>query len=279
MISARIELDSVNEYGNRLTTFILTFPKMFLAEFNTHRMVSRNSASSRAMPTSKILNGITYNPVLPLRYLANQPGMQGGDHLNEETQEQCEEIILEMRDACMRGVQKLHSLGLHKQSANRYLEPWMYTTIIASATEWSNFFALRNHPMAQPEFHELARQMEMLYNTSTPKLLKYGEWHTPLIREDDPPMQIEKQLQVSVGRCARVSYLTHDGRRDIEDDIRLFHRLADNFPMHSSPLEHVAESMTADHRSGNFVGWRQYRKYFSKENITKLMLKEMRENG
>ena len=48
---AEVLIDSVNPAGQRLTTFVLRFPRFVLSEFNTHRMFSRNASSSRAIPT------------------------------------------------------------------------------------------------------------------------------------------------------------------------------------------------------------------------------------
>lgn len=147
-------------------------------------------------------------------------------------------------------------------------------TGIISATEWANFFALRVHPDAQPEFQKLARQMLLVYTHHEPTPVGYGKWHLPLIFEDDLGLPIETLKKVSAGRCARVSYLTHDGKRDIEADVELADRLSGNKPGHMSPFEHVATPYLGNGRNyfcANFRDWVQMRSWdFPNENITDL---------
>ena len=136
---------------------------------------------------------------------------------------------------------RLLELGVHKQITNRLLEPFMWHTVICTATEWENFFNLRCHPMAQPEIRRIAEMMRQAYNESFPTPTVYGQWHLPLIDWDDHVDQniAEDDLPwVSAGRCARVSYLTHDGKRDPQADIDLAKRL--QVSGHMSPFEHVA---------------------------------------
>jgi hypothetical protein len=167
----------------------------------------------------------------------------------------------------------LWKLGLHKQIANRILEPWMWITVIISATEWSNFFALRDHPDAQPEIALLAAMMRSAYAASEPRRLRAGEWHLPLV--DDPEAQRIRSLcldprAVSAGRIARVSHLTHDGRRDFYEDVKLHDRLRGALPPHMSPFEHVAMALDTIEQSGNFYGFRQYRKEIPNECVREM---------
>jgi len=89
MISAKVVADSKNEYGNRVTTMVVTFPRIILAEFNTHRMFSRNSASSRAIPFEKMVKAVRENPFVPIAWMRDHKGMQGNEYLTdkEEIQE------------------------------------------------------------------------------------------------------------------------------------------------------------------------------------------------
>ena len=108
---------------------------------------------------------------------------------------------------------------------------------------------------------------------STPTLVGYGEWHMPYLRPEDwqgevtdYPEHCVKMRKVSAARCARVSYLTQDGVRDIEKDLELYERLTSAYPPHSSPLEHVATPWPSDHvHEGNFSGWVQLRHTIERE--------------
>ncbi|MGH9160975.1 MAG: hypothetical protein ACRD2X_13445, partial [Vicinamibacteraceae bacterium] len=137
------------------------------------------------------------------------------------------------------------------------LEPWMWITVVLSGTTYENFFALRCHPDAQPELRTLAEMMRDAYEQSTPQPVPAGGWHLPFMGDDDRALPPEAQRKIAVARCARVSYLTHFGQRDIEKDVDLYERLlADR---HMSPFEHVATARADAVPDGNFVGWKQYR--------------------
>lgn len=257
--SAKIIADSVSEYGDRLTTMEVTFPRMVLAEFNTHRMFSRNSASSRAIPIEKQLAKVMEDPFIPIYFGSNKPGMQAGEELHGLGRLAAVNEWFAARDDAVSHVKRLLEIGLHKQITNRILEPFMWHTVIVTATEWSNFFALRAHEDAQPEIRTIAENMKALYGISIPKELDEYDWHLPFIQDEERDGKFEFSLQarmISAARCARVSYLTHDGVRDLDADIKLYHRLVDGG--HLSPLEHVARPELGDW--GNFRGWKQLRK-------------------
>ena len=272
MYSAKIIADSVSRHGQRLTTMEVVFPRMVLAEFNTHRVFSRNSASSRAIPVEKQLRKIKEQPFVPEYWGANQSGMQAEAELAAEAKDAALDEWLAARDSAVAHVEKLLAIGLHKQLANRILEPFMWHTVIVTATEWSNYFALRANEMAQPEIRKVSELMQAAYETSTPKRLSDDEWHLPLIQEEEYNGVFEKSddaRKISAARCARVSYLTHDGKRDLAADIVLYDRLTSGG--HMSPLEHVARPLTEDELSegefrGNFRGWMQLRKLVPNED-------------
>lgn len=256
---AKVLLDSVSPNGVRLTTVEVTLHRFVLAEFNTHRALSRNSASSRAIPLRKQLERVLNDPAIPLSWPTEQSGMQGGEEITAH-----ESAIREWehaRDWAASSAQQLGALGVHKSIANRLIEPFMWHTIIATGTDqpeaWPNFFGLRCNPMAQPEIQAAAYVIQDAYNDSKPTLLQYGEWHTPLIQEDED-FDLETRKKVSAARCARVSYMTHEGVRDPEKDLELFRRLVSADPKHSSPLEHVASPIPS-FTLGNFYGWKQFR--------------------
>lgn len=261
MINAKIIEDSVNIFGNRLTTFELIYPRFILAELNTHRMFSRNSSSSRAIPIIKMIKDILSNPATPVYWGENKAGMQAGEELKGIKLKLAKLIwrIASYNNILYAYI--LYKLGLHKQISNRILEPWMYTRTIVSATEWDNFFELRCHPDAQPEIKELATLMRLEYNSSKPKLLRFGEWHLPYITaEERNTIPLKDCIKMSVARCARVSYLTHDGKTPNKNkDFELYERLVGSVPIHASPTEHQATPANGSFWKKNFKGWEQHR--------------------
>ena len=255
--AARVLLDSVSEAGIRLTTLEVTFPRFVLAEFNTHRQFSRNSASSRAIPTSKLIERVENDAVVPLVWGRNQKGMSASEVLAQEEQAEAQRAWLDARDCAVEQAQRLHHLEVHKQIVNRILEPFLWHTVIVTATEWQNFFELRCGSNAQPEIREAALRTREAMELSTPSLVRSGQWHTPLIQPDELTLDIETRKRVSVARCARVSYLTHEGKREIEKDLELYERLKRD--RHLSPFEHVATPTVDNSFHANFRGWLQMR--------------------
>jgi thymidylate synthase ThyX len=255
--SARVLLDSVSPAGVRLTTLEVTFPRFVLAEFNTHRMFSRNSASSRAVPTSKLLERVETDPVLPLEWGRNKAGMSADDLLSPEEESQARHVWLSARDGAVARARELVELKVHKQELNRVLEPFLWHTVIVTATEWENFFALRCAPTAQPEIRAAAVRMRDALAAGTPAPVALGAWHVPLVQHDERQLPLDLQKKISAARCARVSYLTHEGKREIEKDVALYERLRHD--RHLSPFEHVATPTPDTDFHANFRGWVQMR--------------------
>jgi hypothetical protein len=268
MINASIIADSVSPKGHRITTFILEYPRMVHAEFMTHRVFSRNAASSRAIPIKKMVSDVISNPASPIWWGVNQKGMAARQELTGLRKRLAQRVWFGARyPAC--GLALLFNvIGLHKQIANRVLEPWFNIRVIATATDLENFFALRCHPDAQPEIKELADKMLAKYRASLPIPLKEGEWHVPFARSalvTDSPDMIEQRR--AIARCARISYLTVDGKNSSEEtDLALCDKLFGSVPRHLSPAEHVARCTDDSVRYGNFIGWMQYRKTFADES-------------
>lgn len=287
MIKVEIICDSIASSGVRLTTFVLTYPRFIHAELMTHRVFSRNASSSRAIPVKKSIQMVMDDPVIPLAFTKNQKGMQGGEVLDVEAHEAAVKAWLEGRDRAVEVANKLADLEVHKQYANRVLEPYAHITVVLTATDFDNWFALRCHPMAQPEICVLATLMWEAYSLATPDDLEDGEWHLPFINESvmedtcavatisgitwDSESLRGTILKRSVARCARVSYLNHDGTQSsLAQDIELYGRLLGSAPLHASPAEHQAMACgDPDVRSGNFRGWIQYRKTLKNENVEK----------
>lgn len=256
--SARVLLDSISPAGVRLTTLEVTFPRFVLSELNTHRIFSRNSASSRAVPTSTLLERVERDPVLPLEWGRNKAGMSASELLAPKEEEEAKRIWLSARDAAVAHARRLLELKVHKQELNRVLEPYLWHTVIVTATEWENFFQLRCSPAAQPEIRAPAVRMRDALDASVPGEVAYGGWHLPLVQDDERSLSIELQKKISAARCARVSYLTHEGKREIEKDIDLHDRLKGD--RHLSPFEHVATPAPDAEFHANFRGWLQMRR-------------------
>jgi hypothetical protein len=209
---------------------------------------------------------INEHPVIPVRFGSEQKGMQTGGDV--EHPEKAEIVWIAARDDAVRHAQRLSDLGVHKSICNRLTEPFMWITVIMTATEWKNFFRLRCHPDTEVHFQKIAMMCRDAINVSKPVETTWGNWHMPFLSEEemkDVTLNIEQLKRVSVARCARVSYLTHAGKRDVNKDLELFQRLADGSGFgHYSPFEHVATP--CGRRSGPFVGWKQFRKEFPLEN-------------
>lgn len=264
-ISAKIVLDSVSSVtGDRITTFELVYHRNIHAELMTHRVFSRNAASSRAIPFTKMKEQCT---AMPIFYGKNKSGMQAGEELGVAEKFQSEVIIQQMRDAVLDSVETLVNLGNHKQTYNRYLEPFQMMKTIVTATSFDNWFWLRNHEAADPLIAELARCMYEARQQSVPQTLDAGEWHLPYVEcervdsvldyyieqlsdADDQSygvvypyyLSIEDALKVSAARCAAVSFRRTD--YGLEKSREVWERLVGDERKHSSALEHMAKVMT-----------------------------------
>jgi hypothetical protein len=273
MTSAKVVLDSWNGQ-TRLTTMEVTFWRPMLPEFNTHRAFSRNSASSRAIPLAKQIQRIRDNPAGPVFWGRNQPGMSAHEQVDFLYRDEFGETVKDRwnyaREDALHHAEQLADHNLHKALATRIIEPFMWHTVIVSFTDSDNFFELRRPPSgimdpsfpAQPEMQVVAIEMYNAMKNSDPVFLKEGEWHTPYIQPDED-LSLAERLRVSAGRCARVSYLTHDGIRDIKKDLELADKLVSS--KHMSPLEHQARSMADNKSYANFRGWLQFRGFIERE--------------
>jgi len=289
-IKVKVIEDSISSAGIRLTTLQVRFPRFVLPEFNTHRAFSRNFSSSRAIPVKKMIDMVRTEPAMPVHWGENQAGMQASNELDNFQKKRAGDAWCRAAQCAANFADKLMELGLHKQVANRVMEPFLMVDGIVTATEFENFFELRCHKDAQPEIQCLANEMRNQMERSKPNLLHFGEWHLPYVTQDernDAHFADKPELlrNISAARCCRVSYLKHDGTAaSIADDLALCERLAGTRPIHASPFEHQATPMPesqfsvvdfAEGRicdgvshidwdgvawSGNFAGWIQYRK-------------------
>lgn len=332
-ITAKIIADSISEQGVRLTTMQLRYPKFIHGEAKTHRALrvgdkayefleevgfmddpafSRNASSSRAIPVERMIRDVLEDPVIPLFWGRNQPGMQANEECDAMIPWECAETYHSGGDddgdeaigACFEPVDRVEAwlmarnnavdcarafarAGYHKQIVNRLLEPWAHINVVVTATDWANFFALRRHADAQPEMKVLADTMWFARDGSKPSLLRPGQWHLPYCDDVQGKYRTapnDDAIKVSVARCARVSYLTQDGKPpSIVEDLKLYARLIGATPLHASPAEHQA---TPDEwlpnynfgegcwhqpdQHGNLTGWLQLRKQLAGECVKEL---------
>lgn len=296
-ISAKTILRSRNAAdpsGNVLSCLLLRYPRCIHAEFMTHKMLVKNSASSRAIPVKKLIQSIKDDPFVPLHWGKNQKGMQAFDETDEKVfingkLRSRETAWLIARDHALIAAEAFDQAGYHKQIVNRLIEPWMHITVLASGMDmvgWSNFLGLRDHEAAEPHIQLLAKEVrKCLEDESTIQVLQPGEWHTPFVhtvREADSSLSFrdkteffellttKEAVNLSTARCASTSYKTVEGfDMDLPTAIRIHDQLVGSVPMHASPAEHVAQ---ADEKCANadswvapglhaaFSGFRQYRK-------------------
>lgn len=234
---------------------------------------SRSTASSRAIPIRKQIEKVKMRPFIPSWIGKSQAGMQANNELDDEGVASFKRNWLMAAGAMCNVTHVMEKIGVHKQIANRLLEPFGYVTTIITATDFANFFKLRCHKDAQPEFMALAFKMLAEYVASTPMRT---DLHIPFGDQMEPGLTEEDRIKVACARCARISYDTHDGIRDSKEDIALANKLV--AAGHMSPFEHVARANPAsDVYVGNFRGWIQYRKKIKGEclqsiNYEKLLL-------
>lgn len=265
MIKVEIIADSIGPDRSRITTMVWTYPRFIHAEVMTHRVFARNAASSRAIPIQKMLTHAKATPACPSEWGRNGKGMQAIGALDHVASEQAQVEWLAARDEIVRRVEEMEALGVHKQITNRMLEPWLHITTLVTATEWANFFNLRAHPDAQPEFQRLAFLALKRYLGSSPSVKREGEWHMPYAdRYMESGLAEAELLKIVTARAARVSYLTMAGDIVHAKDYELHDRLASDG--HWSPFEHAARATGDQEYHGCYRGWLPYRKLFTDEN-------------
>jgi len=283
----------------RITTALLTMPRVILAEFNTHCALNRNAQSSRARPVRLMIDDVINNPYVPV-FRANGKGMQGYE---EVPQDDPVSWWLELRDDAVKTANKMVEHNVHKQYVNRLLEPWMFTQVQATGTEWANFFAQRCHEAAEPAMHDMAHKLLENYLASTPQTAlkvvdpsgrELGSWHLPWVSQEEMDdnwgafaystvtrhlsaklgwSEIKAQNNypverwanhfwpdVSTGRSARISYKPFEAEKsDILEDIRLAVEMSSNNPGHWSPFTHPAKSLKGSAES--VMGYKGFQPY------------------
>lgn len=251
-IKVKILADSISSVSSkaRITSYELEYHRYIHAEFMTHRVFSKNAASSRAIPAAKLLQLVRDEPMLPIHLGMNQGGMSANQELPADVQIRILELWEELGGLIADKVEALAQLGLHKQVVNRPLEAMLPIKVVATGTEHLNFFELRDSQYAQPEFQVLARKMREARDASTPRELKPGEWHLPYITDHDRDWvakgtcsiewDVEQTLcWLSAARCARTTHaLGGMTTKSAEEEIAKGREL---FTLkHMSPFEHIA---------------------------------------
>jgi len=272
-------------HKKRITTLEITYPRFIHAEIMTHRDRARNAGSSRAIPWATMSERIQNHPVIPIKWGLEQKGMQTGDDIPPELAALAEYLWLMARTEAMQYADQIHNIGktygqfygdykyqdvrIHKSIPNRITEPWMWITVVMTATSWRNFFKQRVDSQAEIHMQEIAKLMLATVKNSDPV---EADMHLPYIQEDDwntpvplpgPSQSILAQMmKVSTARCARVSYVQHGQKtKSFLADLALGEKLETSG--HWSPFEHPA--VYTGERSGCYNGWQSYRKWFPAE--------------
>lgn len=267
-ISAEPVLASIHpETGARITTLKLTFPTFILAQFNTHRAFSRNTSSSRAIPFERLAATATF---VPEQWPSAGPGMKGGAPLEGDVARVVPTYWEHARMEALVVAKALISQGVHKEIANRLLQPFGWTTAIVTSTTWRNWLGQRTHPGAQEEHAELARAVHAALLLSR-ETAKARPMHAPLVSDEDFGALLDREhaldvgvsgdaerdaMMASAGRCRRISY----GREVVDDLDTDIARGRECLAMgHLSPLEHQALSWGPPVVSNFGGGWNQHR--------------------
>lgn len=265
-ITAKVIADSIADGCPRITTLQLRYPRFIHSEFMTHRVFSRNASSSRAIPVERLIQDVLDDTASPIYWGGNQSGMQAGDEITGTDLSWAQIDWKQAMENAVDMARRMHRAGLHKQHVNRILEPFQHINVLVTATDWDNFFALRDHPDAQPEIAGMARALRVAMAGSKPYNCTGGDEHMPYVSVDHQRMcmnegDTEKLRMVSAARCASVSYKTVDGKpMTVDKALEIYDKLLGD-PLHASPFEHIAKPCPDNDKSKtrNFTGWAQYR--------------------
>lgn len=259
----RVIAASISPWGDKIATIVARYPRFIHSEVMTHKDLSRNASSSRAIPFKKLLKLTRQNMAAPIHWGKNQPGMSASDEL-ENFSRFMAIFMWHMTGHIVLTLAWLMSFtGVHKQVINRMIEPWTYINVQLTATNWKRMLGLRLPNDAQPEFRELARAIQDALQSAYYMPLKEGEWHVPWITHEEwadmyngPHRSWDRLKQLSAARSARLSYTPiGDTRKNPEKDQVLANNLLQKF--HLSPFEHQATPRQGKH--ANLEGWSNYR--------------------
>ena len=197
--------DSLSPQGHRLITFKLTYPRIIHAELMTHRLFSRNAASSRAIPVRKMIESIKNNMFTPLAIQKSHKGMQGSDYFEGVELEQAKQLWIESAELAIQQAEKMGKFGISKQIVNRVVEPYQYYQVLVTATEWENFFELRC-----PKYHY---DLEDKYFKSKKDWLEYykktciGDVNSDFTLKEEDWFDINKsQAEIHIQKIAEMMW-------------------------------------------------------------------------
>ena len=277
IITATVIADSLSEEGVRLTTLELVYPRFIHSEFMTHKMFSKNAASSRAIPTKRLIKMIRDTPAVPASWRMNEPGMQGHTVASDLVAHAAQQIWMRALESAIDYAMQMDALGIHKQNVNRLMEPFVHMKTLMTGVYFDNFLGLRDHEAADPTIQPLAQAVKAARVASRPALLSRGDWHLPYISAQEfATIGLAQAQKVSVARAARTSYNNVDGTQSsLESDLALYERLVGTQPIHASPAEHQAtpdwkgahSQWMNPHRHANLASWQQLRKFLPGENL------------
>jgi len=254
-------LASVSENSPPIYTVRLRYWRALHGEIMTHRVFNRNARSSRAVPVAKMIAEVRDTPFVPWHWGKNQKGMQASEECSNHienflhTGNDNDQIILTREEGWVQAAnsaadhaQAYSNAGYHKQLCNRILEPFSFIDTLITATDWNNFFHLRDHADAEPHFGDLARIVKQAIDAVEPDFLGPDQWHLPYITNNDFKWAISKHgpaavavlRKISAARCARISYAPFDGNASYEAEIERYDMLVGSSAVHASPLEHQA---------------------------------------
>ena len=261
MIDCQVIADSIADGRYRITSVQVKYPRFILPQLNTHRVFSRSTASSRAVPTAKLIEMVRNEPVVPVHWGQNQAGMVAKTQIDKAHADFAKAEWTKAANVAADTAQLLAEIGVHKQVVNRILEPFMWAETIITATEWDNFFKLRIADDAQPEIQALAKAIKKAMDESVPVERIF---HLPYLREDENDClrwTYAQRAKISAARCARVSYLNHNKQTpSIDEDFALADRLIE--AGHMSPFDHQAMFNNGEkyrNENRNFRNWKPFR--------------------
>lgn len=245
-VSVKVISHSVNSNNDvEAITYELEYPRYIHGEVLTHRVFSRNSQSSRAVPVVSVYEA-NRNFVKPIYFGKNKAGMSSVDELDPESKAKAEAIWDYIAQESFKASEELSKLGLHKQWANRITEPYSKIKTVLTTTELTNFFNLRTeNVVVMPELEYLALKMQKAYNESEPMYLGTGEWHLPYVtKEDLEKYDIQTCVKISASCCAQVSYRKLD--TSVEKALDVYEKLVNSGTLHGSPFEHQLKVYNPD---------------------------------
>jgi thymidylate synthase ThyX len=247
--------------GQRIDTLVCSYPRVIHSQLLTHRVFSKNSSSTRAIPLEKAISQILDNPAEYI-WTQNQAGMQG-KVIPAKEKKRLEDINGFYKTGMYYAIETARKLAasplnVHKQNAGRLLEPFQNIKIVLTATEWENWDWLRDDPAAQGEIAELARAISKARAEATPMVLYAGEWHVPFVDRERSPqtgemyyfikqgqqLSAEEAQLVSMSVCAQTSYRNSD--YSLEKALDMKGKLLDCEKVHASPSEHIATPIVPD---------------------------------